>query len=155
MDTRPNEHARTADAILDRMREVLGVANDSELARVLGTTRMNVHKWRRRDTRPYPICLQMADDHGVSLDWLLTGAGEMRRAPAGQVREPGAPRYGSAPDGAEKRIEALVGLLSQLAGPERDAVLTDCFARAAAAQQLADLRQAVSELAADRSRKAS
>ncbi len=46
----------------------------------------------------------------------------------------------------ERRIAALLDLLAQLDPRSRDVILSDCFARAENAQQLAELRQAVASL---------
>lgn len=35
--------------------------------------------WRSRNSVPYPLCVNVAEDRGISLDWLLTGEGPMRR----------------------------------------------------------------------------
>lgn len=147
MDTIPAEYDRTADAILNRLRQVLGASSDSELARALGISRMKVHHWRKRDTRPYPECLQVADKHRISLDWLLTGHGSRSRVGVQGAAQAQDVATTPDPGGAERRVQALVEMLSQLDGKDLDAVLSDCFARAAAAQQIADLRQAVAEMA--------
>lgn len=130
------------------MRAAAGVKRDADLARFLGLERDRVAKWGARDSKPWAECLQLAQQTGVSLDWLMTGEGDMRRgapaddAPAGAVVIP--PELAH----AVRRVRALVEMLAQMDGQDLEAVLSDCFARAQAAQQIAELRQAVSELTA-------
>ncbi|KIQ52471.1 phage repressor protein [Citrobacter rodentium] len=52
------------------------VDNDSELARALNVNRQTLASWRKRDSVPYSICVNLAEERGVSLDWLLAGKGD-------------------------------------------------------------------------------
>lgn len=67
---------KAVDAVLLRLMSLFNVDNDSELARVLNVNRQTLASWRKRDSVPYSICINIAEDRGVSLDWLLTGKGE-------------------------------------------------------------------------------
>jgi len=89
----------------------------------------------------------------VSLDWLLAGEGEMYR---GGGDAPGEDRPAAPPEltAEQRRIEALLAVLAQLEPGSRDTVLTDCFTRAADAQQLDALREAVRDLEAWRGKRA-
>jgi len=91
------------------------------------------------------ICTQSR----VSAAWLLTGEGDVLRG-ADATEKDGATRQDipAALAGQQRRVDALLRLLADLDQESREAVLVDCFARATTAQQLADLRAAVSELAA-------
>lgn len=70
---------KSLDAVLRRMMERLGVTTDSELARALPINRQTLASWRKRDSVPYLECIKFSEEHGVSLDWLLTGQGPMLR----------------------------------------------------------------------------
>lgn len=72
--------ALSADEIMDRLKEALEAPSDGALAKRLGVGRMTVSNWRRRDSRPYPFCIEVALREDVSLDWLLLGRGPMRRS---------------------------------------------------------------------------
>ena len=61
------------DDVLNRLKKLVGVYSDVELARSLGLTASNVSSWRRRKSLPYKKCIQIAVEHGTSLDWLLFG----------------------------------------------------------------------------------
>ena len=65
--------------ILLRMREAIDAKNDSQLASYLGTTSSVISNWRARDRRPLSECEKISIETGVSMDWLLTGQGLMRR----------------------------------------------------------------------------
>lgn len=67
---------KAVDAVLLRLMSLFNVDNDSELARVLNVNRQTLASWRKRDSVPYLICINIAEERGVSLDWLLTGKGE-------------------------------------------------------------------------------
>ncbi|EBH6353185.1 MULTISPECIES: helix-turn-helix transcriptional regulator [Enterobacter] len=67
---------KAVDAVLLRLMSLFNVDSDSELARVLNVNRQTLASWRKRDSVPYSICINIAEERGVSLDWLLTGKGE-------------------------------------------------------------------------------
>ncbi len=64
------------NAVLMRLMSLFNVDNDSELARALNVNRQTLASWRKRDSVPYSICINIAEEKGISLDWLLTGKGE-------------------------------------------------------------------------------
>lgn len=64
-----------ARAVVNRLREALGVSSDTELADALRTSRQNVSKWRARGSVPYAEAVYVSLSKGISLDYLLTGAG--------------------------------------------------------------------------------
>lgn len=67
---------KAVDAVLLRLMSLFDVDNDSELARALNVNRQTLASWRKRDSVPYSICINIAEERGISLDWLLTGKGE-------------------------------------------------------------------------------
>lgn len=64
---------RTAADVLERIKESLGVASDTELSRRLSIPKTTISGWKGRDSVPYELCVQIADMTGTSLDWLLLG----------------------------------------------------------------------------------
>lgn len=66
----------SVDAVLARLMELLGAGSDSELARMLDVNRQTLASWRKRDSVPYSICVNLSEERGYSLDWLLTGRGQ-------------------------------------------------------------------------------
>lgn len=83
-------------AIVDRLKEVVGVTKDVELAEALGASRSTPAVWKIRDRIPFAECMQVAEQYGVSLDWLVMGRGvqgieAMAEAAARGPREDGMP----------------------------------------------------------------
>ena len=76
---------KSAASVLDRLHQVFGVKNDNQLGDALQVNRSTLGNWRSRDSVPYTVCVDVALERGVSLDWLLTGEGPMRRAEVGRA----------------------------------------------------------------------
>ncbi|MFD2642534.1 helix-turn-helix domain-containing protein [Pseudomonas japonica] len=93
-------------AVLARMKLVTQSATDSSLSSALGVSPQTVSSWKGRDSIPYAICVDLAEKHGVSLDWLLVGEGPKFRAHAQRALSPA-----SDPDW-EAQLLAQVRLLS-------------------------------------------
>ena len=71
-----------SELVLDRLKSVFNVSNDTELASKMGLKRSTLGAWRSRGSIPYAECVNIALSRKISLDWLLTGEGEMLK---GQV----------------------------------------------------------------------
>lgn len=89
-------------AVLTRLSHVLGAASDTELAKMLGTTSSTISSWKARNSIPYAKCEEIAENKGVSLDWLLTGRGQMQQNEAVE------------PSNLNPREEALLALFNEL-----------------------------------------
>lgn len=122
-----------ASDVLARLHAVFGVKSDSELASAIGVNRQTLGSWRSRNAAPYALCVNLALEKGVSLDWLLIGTGRMRR-------EPG--QYG--PADLTPREEAVLGVLKQL--PEGDQIEVQHAAEDK--RRLREIEQRLEELAA-------
>lgn len=66
-------------AVIDRLKQVLAVSSDTELCALTDTNKQTLSNWKSRDSVPYTLCVQIADEKGVSLDWLLSGVGQIYR----------------------------------------------------------------------------
>jgi hypothetical protein len=88
--------------IVDRMKQVVCVSKDVDLAEALGLSRSNPAVWKIRDRIPFAECMAIAEKHGVSLDWLVLGRG----TPEIDASAESVP----APDGCGEREEAYVEL---------------------------------------------
>ncbi|HET8898797.1 MAG TPA: helix-turn-helix domain-containing protein [Rhodanobacteraceae bacterium] len=73
------ENKDDASAVLGRLALLLGVHNDSQLAKAAGVNRQTLGSWRSRGSVSYELCIKIARERGASLDWLLTGEGPMLR----------------------------------------------------------------------------
>ncbi|MGD2038979.1 MAG: helix-turn-helix domain-containing protein [Desulfobacterales bacterium] len=74
------------EEIIERLKEVLDVKSDGQLAKYLGITRQNIGAARRRDDVPPGWIYKVAELSGCSMDWLRFGNGpkvRMEYNPAG------------------------------------------------------------------------
>ncbi|MBB5320454.1 LexA family transcriptional regulator [Marinobacter oulmenensis] len=75
-------------SIVTRMKECLGLDRDKDLAAHFGVNPQMVYNWKARGTIPLDQCIQLREEKGLSLDWLLLGVGISE-----PVREPSAGYY--------------------------------------------------------------
>jgi hypothetical protein len=75
-----NLQNKSVRAVLNRLQRVYGVKNDNQLGERLKVNRSTLGSWVARDSVPYAICVEIAEEMGISLDWLLTGEGLMHRS---------------------------------------------------------------------------
>lgn len=59
-----------------RAKLALGVKTDSDLSKSLGVAASAIGGYNRRKTVPLEQCIKIAEQTGVSLDWLILGKGE-------------------------------------------------------------------------------
>jgi hypothetical protein len=69
-----------AQEIIGRLKEVLGVKSDGQLANYLGISRQNIGASRKRDDVPPGWIYKVAELTGCSMDWLRFGHGPKIRA---------------------------------------------------------------------------
>jgi len=65
--------------ILQRLGEVLGTPSNMALAERLGVGPSAISNWIKRNTPPVQIMSDIAEQEGLSLDWLLFDVGSARR----------------------------------------------------------------------------
>jgi len=61
------------ELILQRLKELLGVKSDRQVALNLQTSPDTLNRWKKRNTIPIQILSDFATHHGCDLGWLLTG----------------------------------------------------------------------------------
>ncbi|MFQ5737158.1 MAG: helix-turn-helix domain-containing protein [Thermodesulfobacteriota bacterium] len=66
--------------ISERMLRAGGIMNSSQLARVLGVTPQALSNYKKRGGLPTSLLFKFAAIYEVSVDWLITGEGEIFRA---------------------------------------------------------------------------
>ena len=66
------------------MKRVGGLKNDSALARVLKVTPQALSNYKKRGKMPTHLVIQFGDRSGLSVDWLLTGEGDVYRKGVGR-----------------------------------------------------------------------
>lgn len=69
---------KSTKSVLARLKIVKDVRSDSDLAAELNVSPQTLSSWKINDRVPYAICVEIAEDTGISLEWLLAGAGPMR-----------------------------------------------------------------------------
>ncbi|MBI5588599.1 MAG: helix-turn-helix domain-containing protein [Deltaproteobacteria bacterium] len=69
--------------IIERMRWAGKLKNDSAVARVLGVTPQALSNYKKRGEMPTDLVLRFANIYGLSVDWLISGDGEMYKAGRG------------------------------------------------------------------------
>jgi len=120
-------------AVLARMKLVTQSATDSSLAAALGVSPQTVSSWKGRDSIPYAICVELADQHGVSLDWLLVGEGPKFRAHTQRILSPA----------SDPEWEAqLIAQLRQLSPDDQRAIAVAVQEK----QRIRELEQQVEEI---------
>jgi len=67
------------DQIIQRLGEVLGEPTNMALAERLGVGPSAISNWIKRNTPPVQIMSDIAEQEGLSLDWLLFDVGSSRR----------------------------------------------------------------------------
>ncbi|MBI5492322.1 MAG: helix-turn-helix domain-containing protein [Deltaproteobacteria bacterium] len=69
--------------IIERMRWAGKLKNDSAVARVLGVTPQALSNYKKRGEMPTDLVLRFANIYGLSVDWLISGEGEMSKGGRG------------------------------------------------------------------------
>ncbi|UVJ46626.1 helix-turn-helix domain containing protein [Pseudomonas sp. LS1212] len=87
-------------AVLARLKLITDSKTDMALSIILGISPQTLSSWKGRESIPYAICIDIAEQHGISLDWLLTGTGP-------RLREDHQASSPIAPDNASWEIELL------------------------------------------------
>ena len=67
--------------ILTRMKDVLGIEKDKDIAAYFGVNPQLIYNWKARGTIPLDQCVKLRFEKGVSLDWLLLGIGDGEPVP--------------------------------------------------------------------------
>jgi hypothetical protein len=119
------------EEIIGRLKEVIGVTTDGQLANYLGISRQNIGASRKRGDVPPGWINKVAASSGCSMDWLQFGHGPKIRVdyttggarPDGQVASPQSPydlrtggKTGSANEPDSSGFGAAVEMLAKIYG---------------------------------------
>lgn len=66
-------HTRTSSEIIDDLKKISGVSNDSDLAEILGVRANYISTWRTRNTIPHNEIALFCEMKGMSYSGILTG----------------------------------------------------------------------------------
>jgi transcriptional regulator with XRE-family HTH domain len=72
------------------MKDLTGTRTDAQLSKALGISPQTLSSWKIRESIPYALCMELAQEQGVSLDWLLLGDGQQNRTSIASL-PPGTP----------------------------------------------------------------
>lgn len=93
--------------IIERMKGAGRLKNDSAVARVLEVTPQALSNYKKRGKMPMNLVLKFSNIYGLSLDWLLTGDGDVYKAgytpPEGEENPYTAALEGPSPYGRDIR----------------------------------------------------
>lgn len=65
--------------IIDRIKELKSIKTDNAVAGLLNISQSAFAERKRKDSIPYEELVSFSVNEGISIDWLLTGLGRMRR----------------------------------------------------------------------------
>ena len=63
--------------VLERLRIYFKAKNNRELAEKMGINYQTLNTWIKRNKIPYELLHEIGQNENISIDWLLTGKGEM------------------------------------------------------------------------------
>jgi len=75
----PKLRSKKSQAVLARLKQITGTKSDASLSSALQVSPQTLSSWKGRNSTPYSICVEIAQSHGISLDWLLLGEGPILR----------------------------------------------------------------------------
>ncbi|MCA1979833.1 MAG: helix-turn-helix domain-containing protein [Thiobacillus sp.] len=134
-----------ASSFPSRLRDCIGDEPVAAFARRCDLSEGLIRSYLKAEKQPgMERLIRIADAAGVSLEWLATGRGPMRR----EAAKP-------APDNAfdevpyARRLEKIGLLLAGMSEQEAAAFLDEMFARAQSAAEAAELRRALLEMRAE------
>lgn len=99
----PISCATTFDAVLGRMKAATRTSSDTALAKILNLRQSSISGAKERQSIPPAWAVQIAQDYGVSLDWLMFGEGEMKRGQAAAT-----PKVAAASPDVVPRVETTI-----------------------------------------------
>jgi hypothetical protein len=133
---------KSAGAVLDRIILAIGAENDSDAAKMLGVAKSTWGNWRGRNSVPYPLCVQLSEERGLSLDWLLAGEGPMSKRPAYPAAESAPPLAVAEEPPMNPRLRALIALYEELDEPSK----AEIFGIAAEKKRIREIEREIAEL---------
>jgi hypothetical protein len=76
---------KTANSVINRIQNAMQFNSDSEMCIKLEINRATLGNWRLRDSVPYSLCVSISESETLSLDWLLTGEGQILKNDAAKT----------------------------------------------------------------------
>ncbi len=114
-----------------------------------------IRKWEGEVSLPGSEALQRIGSTGVNLHWLLTGKGSMNAATMENTPQKSLSNLKDLPhlQRYEKRLGAILTLMEDMENEqERDALISEIFARVSTAKQIDELKHLVAKLTANQAK---
>lgn len=102
-----------SQAILARLTEAAGVASSGALSGILGVSSQAVYDAKKKEKIPDSWIRIVAEQTGVSADWLFFGRGPMRPGEASPIEQDAAPASGAALCGRCVKLEEKLEKMEQ------------------------------------------
>jgi hypothetical protein len=99
--------AKNISEIIARLKLVTNEELDANVAKLLGMNENALYSHKNRQTIPYKQLSTFCEKKSISLDWLLTGAGEKRIRPVLKFGTPESELYGVLQDSGIKDSSEL------------------------------------------------
>jgi len=74
-----NSENNQTKQVISRLMEIYKVNSDVALSAFIGVSSQSISTWRQRDSTPFELCLKIATEKNIDLNWLLKGQGSMYR----------------------------------------------------------------------------
>ncbi|EGR7452876.1 bacteriophage CI repressor [Salmonella enterica] len=133
---------KESEVVIARLKQVFSVMSDSALCEKLSVSPQTLSSWKSRNKIPYANCVQVSTKNNVSLDWLLTGRGQMYIT-SDQIESKGCTQCAQkTQDEMTLREKKLLELFRALPPGEQKNILLD----AEKGQRLNELEREVKEL---------
>lgn len=100
---------RTANEILDEIRNVLGLNSDTALGGLFGVKQSTVASWRTRNSIPYDEIIAFCVEEGMSLDKLLLGKGTDEI----NINQPSLPKISPLEKSKLRLLNALIRVVNE------------------------------------------
>jgi len=128
--------------ILNRLMVVFNVSTDSALSTFINTPARTISTWRTRNTPPYDLCVSIAKEKNLNLNWLLMNEGEMRKTQLTNALQETPPNYEVKPTSLNRRVQMMAKIMEALPEKQQDKILS----AAEDAERLVHLEQQITQI---------
>lgn len=88
MQTMQEKNSHKSNFIISRLKRVLNISSDYELAKMLGVAKSTISTWKARDTVDYDLIFAKFESIPINYHWLLTGEGSMYKGEMAEEPDP-------------------------------------------------------------------
>lgn len=70
---------------IERLKKIYNLKTDTALAERIGKDKNTVSVWKRRQSIPLEVLKRISDEENISMEWLVSGTGAMKKVTAGEA----------------------------------------------------------------------